>query len=222
MSKEIFNFANRQMCEYASIFPTTVALLDHLLFTIGNGYTVDPESGMIVDMGGERIDEVPPMTPEDWVKLIEYCKKKERDFAVEFARGETINEDRLAKKCEQYYPRNVTEHDFTEQKFFEDIVACDQKCKSAKWGEKHYRPYPLSERHSDIYNLNENTPAWLIKIALNLCNAWVRFLTQAIETGDVCTSKEHDYADMKFTARHRDMLAELSSTLASMLEKKNA
>lgn len=217
----IFNFANRQMCEYASIFPTTVALLDHLLFTIGNGYGVDYDSGMIVDGNNQRIDTYPALTAEQWVELIEACRQKEVNFEKEFSgRFRDFSMERVDEKCKIYKVQNVTEECFEEENLLSEIKSTDLQYKSKKWGERHYRPYPLSEKHSDIYRLNKNTPAWFLQIAINLCNAWIKFLNTAIETDDVCKNKEHDYADMTYTIKHRDMLLDIVDKLTNLTKGK--
>jgi hypothetical protein len=46
MPDNIHNYVNRSMCEFASIFPTVISVLDHLLFVIGNGCDLDEESGL--------------------------------------------------------------------------------------------------------------------------------------------------------------------------------
>jgi hypothetical protein len=43
----------------------------------------------------------------------------------------------------------------------------------------------LSEKYSDVYNLNVNTPVWFVQIALNFCKAWVRFLNEEIANNHV-------------------------------------
>lgn len=186
----IHNFANRQLCEYASIFPTVASLLDHLLFTIGNGYDIDPTIGMIVDGGNTRIDQYPEITPEQWAELIAYCHEKERGFAERFDRmGYGIgDEEYLAQNCARYKIVNVSDDDFTEDAIYADLHAMVTKREEERgfWGDEvMLRPYPLSEKYSDIYNLNANTPAWFVQIALNLCNAWVRFLNEELEAGRV-------------------------------------
>jgi hypothetical protein len=218
----IYNFANRQLCEYASIFPTMVALLDHMLFTIGNGYDIDQASGMIVDGNGKRIDEYPRMTPAKWKKLIESCREKELNFAKQFSShyNREVDMKRIDEKCKIYKIQNVDAYCFSEERLLSEIVSRDLELKQSRWGEPHYRPYPLSEKYSDIYNLNENTPAWFLQIAINLCNAWVTFLTRAIEADDVCKEKEHDYADMSYTTKHRDMLAARAAELKQLLVAK--
>lgn len=188
----IHNFANRKLCEYQSIFPTVAALLDHLLFTIGNGYDVDPESGMVVD-ADMRVDEYPEMTPAQWDELIQSCHEKERRFVKDFDRYEcdelsALAESGLAEKCAQYKIVSVSDDDFTEDALYTDLrnmVAERMKDRYYWQDEVMLRPYPLSEHYSDIYNLNENTPEWFLQIALNLCKAWVRFLNEELEAGRV-------------------------------------
>jgi hypothetical protein len=185
----IRNYTNRQLCEYQSIFPTVAALLDQLLFTIGNGYDVNPQTGMIEDGDGVAITDYPEMTEERWSDLIKDCHANERNFAVRFAHGREIDEARLAEDCAAYKPMSVDDSAFSEEALYADLqkMQANRRADSYWRSEVWLRPYPLSEKYSDIYNLNENTPAWFLQIALNLTKAWIRFLTEALDANDVWT-----------------------------------
>ena len=186
----IHNFANRQLCEYASIYPTLASLLDHLLFTVGNGYDLDEDSGMIVDGDGMRIDKYPKMHSDAWNKLIAKCHAKERKWAEEFKRygnsDGTIDEEYLAKNCERYKIINVDDSMFTEDALYAELISTKALLnKDAYRMDDYHRPYPLSEKYSDVFNLNVNTPEWFVQIALNLSKAWVRFLNEEIADNNV-------------------------------------
>lgn len=183
----IHNFANRQLCEYASIFPTVAALLDHLLFTIGNGYEFNEDTGMIRDGQNCRIDEYPAMTPGKWTKLIDECYVKELKWATQNLRGsESVDKEVFAENCARYKIVKVTDSMFTEDAIYADLVEFGESKLGDEHGmDRYHRPYPLSERYSDIYNLNTNTPKWFVQIALNFCKAWVRFLSEEIENNNV-------------------------------------
>jgi hypothetical protein len=184
----IHNFTNRHLCEYASIYPTVASLLDHLLFTIGNGYDVDNSSGMIVDGAGLPITEHPSMTPEEWDILIQQCHQKEKDYAVRF-NAAVLPEDLayLEKCCEMYKVFDIDDSAFTEQALYSNLVNMQAVRRQDDPGfyEYHLRPYPLSTAYSDIYHLNDNTPKWFLQIAINFVKAWTRFLTEAIDKNDV-------------------------------------
>jgi hypothetical protein len=182
----IHNFTNRQLCEYASIFPTVAALLDHLLFTIGNGYEFDEDTGMIRDGQNRRIDEYPAMTPGEWTKLIDECHVKELKWATQNLSGESVDKEVFAENCARYKIVKVTDSVFTEDAIYAELVETQELQRSDGWRmDDFHRPYPLSERYSDVYNLNANTPRWFVQIALNFCKAWVRFLNEAIENNDI-------------------------------------
>lgn len=232
----IYNFTNRQMCEYATIFPTVASLLDHLLFTIGNGFDVDEKTGMFLS-GDTLINEYPEMTDKEWDMLIAECHAKERKFAEQYKHG-CVDEEQLAEDCKVYARVSVNDQSFTEDALYADIVAMQQRQLKEFSVDTYHRPYPLSTSFSDIYNLNDNTPRWFIQIALNFCNAWVRFLNDAISNNDVWepmsqedldksteyeisigllpvgykkeNTKQRDYADMEYTVKHRDMIAALA------------
>jgi hypothetical protein len=183
----IINFANRQLCEYAHIFPNVVALLDHLLFTIGNGYSFNEATGMIVGRGGKRIDEYPALTPEDWESLIRACHKYEDDSELRVRLD--LPQEYIDGRKSVYKVQNVQESDFSEEALYQNIkaMAAERKSDEFDMDDGFVRPYPLSEDFSDIYSINKNTPKWFLQIALNLCNAWVRFLNEELESGHVWT-----------------------------------
>jgi len=245
----IHNFTNRQLCEYQSIFPTVAALLDHLLFTIGNGYEFDPEWGLPYYDGGRGprtkpifIDKYPRMTPKRWEKLIVDCHAKELEWhiqwnsdtdrvesamvrtpeLVDFLREDKERrEKRLTEKCAKYKPVSVSDDDFTEEAFYQDLRDMVEE----RIREKHYwmdevmlRPYPLSENYAKIYKLNEKTPKWFLQIGLNLCRAWVRFLNEELAAGNVWTKPESNYADLTWTTKHRDMLVDLVQKLEGLVQ----
>ena len=227
----IYNFANRNLCEYASIFPTVVALLDHLLFTIGNGYDFDKDSGMIFN-DDVRIDEYPEMTDAEWKELIEACHAKELRWANDYVRYNPdglINKEKLAEDCAKYKIFTVDDSMFTEESLYAELI----ETKRLRIGgmDDLLRPYPLSEKYSDVYNLNVNTPTWFVQITLNLCKAWVRFLTEELETGNVYVKppatlkgeqfigSADDYANLEWTTRHRDMLVTQVQRLEGLIMK---
>lgn len=186
----IYNFTNRQLCEYQLIFPTIASLLDHLLFTIGNGYNV--ENGMIIDYDGIRIDEYPVMSTEDWNTLIEKCHKKEEEYSARGSNFYNKTPERqeeyrllLEEAKSKYFPRNVSADMFTEEALLRQLYDMQSKRREKSSFVSYIRPYPLSEKYSDIYHLTKDTPRWFLEIALNLCSAWVTFLEDALNKGDV-------------------------------------
>jgi hypothetical protein len=183
----IHNFANRQLCEYASIFPTVAALLDHLLFTNGTGYEFDEACGMIYNDGNngpEYINQYAQLSDAEWDTLIAKCYQKQIDFAHRFGHGRPVDMVEVAEDCKIYKKQNISDEDFSEESLFNDLMKIAKK-KSTRHYDSFVRPYPLSPGYAEIYNLNENTPEWLIKIAVNFCNAWVRFLDEELRIGNV-------------------------------------
>jgi hypothetical protein len=208
----IHNFTNRMLCEYASIFPTVAALLDHLLFTVGNGYSVDPNTGMIREdyNDGKFIHQFPTLNKQGWNKLIAECHNKERKFAEKcnFGLDYKIDEEQITKNCEKYKVVSVNDLAFTELALLNDLIKLQAERQADRSGmsDVYLRPYPLSENYSDIYNLNKNTPKWFLEIALNFCNAWIAFLNEAIENDNVWKIP----GEKKFTQdqKEREELAE--------------
>lgn len=255
----IHNFANRQLCEYASIFPTVASLLDHLLFTVGNGYDFNDSTGMITDEKNCRIDKYPTLSANSWAKLIAGGHAKELKWLTRRAEldGECVDIEVLAENCKKYKIVNLDDSAFTEDAIYADLLEARGSKKDDEFAmDRYHRPYPLSESYSDVYNLNQNTPKWFVQIALNFCKAWIRFLNEAIENNEVWikpslrpkTEKslaraagmnalfdlikadptydgwadktkeaESDYADLTWTTRHRDMLAEQVQRLEGLL-----
>jgi len=218
----IHNFTNRALCEYASIFPDVSCLLDHLLFTIGNGYDFDKKSGMIVDLSGQRIDEYPVLTDNDWKDLLALCYAKEKKWAEEYRKfgyNDARIESVFNEECSKYTIVNVDESNFTEDILYANLIAA----KELRREFEYHRPYPLAKEFSYIFRLNEETPGWFVQIALNFCKAWTRFLDEELASINVWTSTgrtdkvKSDYADLTWTTRHRDMIAEQVQRLTELM-----
>jgi hypothetical protein len=71
------------------------------------------------------------------------------------------------------------------------------------------RPYPLSENHSLIYELNSETPECVMEVALNFCTAWLNYLNKELEVGRVYRDGT-SYSDEQWTTKHRDMIQQLT------------
>lgn len=260
---DIFNFANRQLCEYQLIYPTVADLLDHLLFTNGNGYEFDPKRGMIYEATGKKrlyIDEYPEMTDTQWNQLILDCHAKEHKYAKQYEHAVGIDQDKLAEDCAKYRRVSVDSSLFSEDDLYQQLCDKSQSKKADAFEHGRYpnfvRPYPLSPGYAEIFNLNEKTPGWFLQIAFNLCKAWVKFLDEEIKYNNVWikpslrpapTEKqianakgmaelfemikkdedytgwldkkepESDYADLIWTTKHRDLLAQQAQRLGNLL-----
>lgn len=217
----IHNFTNRMLCEFAGTFPTTAALLDQILFTIGTGYKVDPKSGMIYGWDGQITDAL-ALDHDGWATLISECHEKEHDYAVRFSRpGDPVDPSRIAAACEKYKIVAVTDLNFTEHALYNDIVNHQntRRAERSVWDETvyYYRPYPLAGNYSPIYFLNENTPEWFLQIALNFVNAWLLFLNEAIAGEDLFKGEEPDYGDRMWTTTHRDAMQQLTVKIKSLM-----
>ncbi len=228
MSNNINNFVNMAMFEYASIFPTVIAVLDQVLFTVGNGYDIDHESGMPYNIEGGRmvtIDKVKKPTKATWAKLRATCLAKEarwieesKGFHAMFAdivdQWKDIDYDALlVKKMEKYKENSVTEQSYTIESLYEQLVSMEED-------RKYIRPYPLSGDYSDIFNLNNNTPVWFLEIAANVCDAWVKYLGRELILGHC--GKAPSWEDPENTGKHRIMLIARSKELREMIEAKVA
>lgn len=263
-SMDIFNFANRQLCEYQSIFPNVATLLDHLLFTNGNGYDYDNIRGMIYMWDGKKkmyIDQYPEMSDKKWDALIKACHEKERKFHEQYARSTGVDLGDLAEDCAKYKRISVDASLFSEDELYQQLRQMDREKAAEAFESGRYRsfvrPYPLSPGYADIYRLNEKTPGWFLQIAFNLCNAWVKFLDgeirhknywvkpserpapsqRELETAaamdelfkilkedasydgwlDKKEEPQSDYADLSWTTKHRNILAEQAQRLGKLL-----
>jgi hypothetical protein len=184
----IHNFANRNLCEYQSIFPTIVALLDHLLLTNGNGYYFNKKTGMIEDGSRIAIDSYPTLSDSDWKELIASCHKQEREFAESVARrlDSDVDEQYLADDCAAYKKQNVNDSMFSAESMYKDLRNM-RRVQESRYGrgEQWIRPYPFSKGYAKIYELNHNTPSWFIQIVINFCQAWIKFLDEELASGNV-------------------------------------
>jgi len=190
-----------------------VALLDHLLLTIGNGYRFDNKTGMIYEFGHNDeykfVDQFPELTPEDWKNVIQTCHNKEQEYADQFG----YDADQLKYDCEKYKIIKVDDSMFTEDSLYKDLVNMKKFNQDFYKFKTYVRPYPLSKSFSLIYKLNKNTPDWFIDIALNFCNAWIRFLDEEILNNNC---NEDGYESLEYTTKHCGMLKSLVINLGNI------
>ncbi len=203
--KPIFNYVNRQLCRYCTLFSDTTGLMEHLFFVIGNGYGVIQKTGMIVGSDGRSINQFPELNEEGWAEVLEECYERERSSdrsnADVYALLSTFTPKRpsFEQRCAKYKKTDVNEGMFTAEYFYNSIERRHQYNKKVD-SNNHVRTYPLFEDTALIYKLNKNSPKYLLEIALNLANAWALFLTERIEANDVWTpekakvalAKKHD------------------------------
>lgn len=214
----IHNFVNRQLCEYQSIFPSVASLLDHLLFTIGNGMFFSDSKGMIYDDAGILITDYPTMGPIAWDELIKECCVKEREYADKYAYGEPIDEAKLAAKCAAYKVINTNNSEFTEEFLYNNLCESRSALQASKYARTQFiRPYPLSENHSLIFQLNNNTPKWFTQIALNLCKAWVKFLNEELENNNVWVFKPVEKLDISDGTYNAESVSRVLDTIRAAL-----
>lgn len=226
----IINFANKRMCEYHTIFPNVARLLDHLLFTNGNGYDFDAERGMLYEGYGKNrkyIDSHKAMTDKQWD---EYIARLRLNIATEphvlsgFYSPEEMAE-RIKEDQDKIKRVDVTEEMFLIENLYKQLVATQIE-NAARYahltnlmGDEHsfYRPYPFSPGYAKIYEINENSPQWLVQIGINFCAAWALFLANEVYTDHVSTDK-NSYATLEYTAKYRDATAEQVVRLTGLLK----
>lgn len=185
-------------------------MLNQLLFVIGNGYDVNEETGLLVDDSGKHLHEMRKMTQKQKDKLLAACYAKERDFydtmkqiwgSIMTSHGRDFDAE-FQEACAQYKVVDVTDEMFTEEALYKELVQRRsdlQESDFAKSESGYVRPYPLSENYSDVYNLSEKTPVWMLEIARNFCNAWVRFLKEELANNNVYETNETNYANREWT-----------------------
>ena len=200
----IFNFTAEFICRYSLIADNVESVLGHLLFAVGNGYRVNSETGMITN-GRIDINQWPEFDNTRFQQVLEEVKTEEMTYIdhlreIDSRHGFQQDYDEIlqehisgAKKLE------LTDVDFTEDSLYRDISTTARRYKDGGL-EPFYRPYPISERYSGIYQLNEHTPTWFLDIAVSLCRAWHRFLTECLNNNDVWVapdSTQQNSADLK-------------------------
>lgn len=207
------------MCEYANIFPYVSSFLDHMLFTIGNGYRYDSKSGL-PQIGDFPVNEYPSLNEEQWKELIAECHKKEKSFAEQFAGDDDIDLAYLDERCARYKVISVNDDNFTEDALYNELVSHQRYIEENESWAGYLRPYPLAKSYSIIYKLDKNTPRWFTQIAVNFCQAWVRFLGKMINENNIKPlSDEPDYGDINLTIKYRDMIAKRTLELQELLNE---
>jgi hypothetical protein len=222
MAKELFNFANLQMCKYARIFPTTVELLEHLLFVIGNGYDYDISTGLIVDGRDCAISNQPPLSARDWEKLIKDCIDQEISFLKSFRQGAKYSPEEVEKRSKDYYIRSTSASEFTEDYFLARLRDRAKALTGSRRGETHVRHYPLFKNYSIIYQIDKKSPEWLIKLSLDYTSAWKTFIKEELDSENFSDDADTDgRATKSATEDSYRCLDELVNKLKKLLEQKS-
>lgn len=233
--RNLNNFIAESLCEYNMIFPNVVSVLDHIFFTIGNGYSYNSEIGEFMEQTADKyvsLSDYPTLTEKGWQKLIKKCHVKEKAWATHHK----LTDEELAKACAVYKPVTVDNYDFSVQGMYMQIREVDLKCKSSLNGafkkESFIRPYPFDTTYSGIFKLDQRSSAWLIQVAINFSTAWVQYLDSEIKYEHVYKEKPtelkndqfigsvDDYSNMEWTTKHRDMLVELIPKLQAIFDSK--
>lgn len=223
--QSLCNFIAYQMGEFHNIFPRPERVLNHLLFTIGNGYDIDEETGSPV-YDEKPIHLFPPFNKEEmtrkrmpeWKRHIEKraeCNEKSYGEMEDFYKslgiviGSEWDKDEFIKGelAKHVFP-DITQEDLTAESLYQQIIEEENNSMRKKFnGEYEYvRHYPLAENYSMVYMLNEKTPKCVKEVALNFCTAWLNYLNKEIE----CARIGDGYSDLEWTTKHRNIIYQLT------------
>jgi hypothetical protein len=217
------------MGEYHSIFPSPASVLDHILFTIGNGYHIDEVTQSPIGIGDKHpIHLFPDFNKEEMTKeMMPRWREKVEKRAEEKEEWE-LELEKIYKKVSKERECNWNKDEFIEQELakyvFPDITPDDlsvgslyqqlveeetQPMRRELSGEYEYvRPYPHSKDYSKVYLLSVKSPGCVREVAMNFCTAWLNYLNNEIECDRVY--EEGGYSNLEWTTKHRDMIYNLT------------
>jgi hypothetical protein len=205
-------------------------VLNHWFFVIGNGIEIEsgsfkPGSASIYSNkyvhefpGFERLERNLPRLKKKWLAWETNMQRMFLDSVspdkIETLIQNRVNRHRLVR---------VEPEDLTAESILKQIErSLDDPRRMALGGEYLYaRPYPLSEHHSNVYFLTEETPLNLLWVAQQFCEAWSIYLNRDLEEGRFFTSEQRSYADEEWTRKHAGMIGDLSVKLKGLLERCN-
>jgi hypothetical protein len=217
------------MGEYHSIFPSPASVLNHILFTIGSGYHIDEETQSPIGNEDKRpIHLFPKFNKEKmikkrmpaWRQYIEQraergeeTQKSMENLHKKLGKERQSNwnkEEFIKQELAKYFFPDITPEDLTIDNLYQQLVEEENNPRrNVLSGEyKYVRPYPLSERHSLVYELNDNSPGCVREVAMNFCTAWLNYLNNEIECDRVY--EEGGYSNLEWTTKHRDMIYNLT------------
>lgn len=209
-----------QMGEWPSLFDTPAKFLDHLLFTIGNGYELDESTNSFM-IGDYFIHEFPifnrermyqkrlPVFRDRAEESLRFIKARRERAEIEYTQ-EQFKKDVDDMVSEHVYP-HITPEDLTIDSFYEQIkndrnyprrlrlFKKDEDCSY-----RYVRPYPLSMDYSYVFALNENSPKSLLTVAHNFCVAWSNYLKDELESGNYY--KKNDGRGMSSTKEQTEII----------------
>jgi hypothetical protein len=215
------NFVTKMKCEHPSISPTTVAVLDHLFFTIGNGYEVDGlglpyeeivEKNQDTDrwevQGRRYLHET--QTPEDVPAFLEECRRDLTELYTHDPVIEGFDQHMGMKELVDGYasmirwePESV---DFSTEALLAELRGTEPYSDLC-----NVRPYPLSEEFSKAFKVTKASPEWLQETVRAQCRAWIVFLGGELDAGRV--EEGSSWANRDNTVKHVGMLASLLEKL---------
>lgn len=231
MITSICSFISFQMGEYHSIFPSVASVLNHIFFVIGNGYELDEET-QSPTYGNKPIHLFPKFNKEkmvkkmmpQWREYVEQRAKQREEFENDMKEMyEEMGEKRksnwnkeafIEKELAKYVFPEITPEHLTVESLYQQLVNEEENPRRKELGGEYefVRPYPLSENHSLIYELNSKTPECVREVALNFCTAWLNYLNKELEVGRVYdgVGELGGYSNLKWTTKHRDMIQQLT------------
>jgi hypothetical protein len=235
--QSICNFISYQMGDYHSIFPSAASVLDHIFFTIGNGYEMDEETQSPIGIGDKHpIHLFPGFNKEEMTKeMMPRWREKVEKRAEEKEKWELVLEKiykKVGKEREcnwnkdafiegelaKYVFPEITPEDLSVECLYQQLANEENNPMriGLKIEHKYVRPYPLSEDYSKVYLLGNKTPDCVRGVALNLCTAWLNYLNKELDAGRVYKVGT-SYSGEQWTTKHRDMLHQLTIGLTTGL-----
>lgn len=195
------HYIDNTMCRYSSIYPNVLRVLEHLFFVIGNGYDYQ-KNNIVVFEGKCHI----PLHQYFEKKKIDYVSRRETLMIDAFLNSLKISMEiglshrkfmgKTGLTLKQFYTEKckktidemtlldkpiISQDMFTYQSLREQLMDMDEIVDKKYRGSLECKlPYPMSKGYSICYDMDENSPKWLVEICYNLSSAYYDHINEHI------------------------------------------
>lgn len=194
---EVVNYIDYLMLKYASIYPNPLRVLEHIFFVNGNGYSY--KNNTICEYIGNKeipIENVLKKNKIDYVKsrnaiAIDFFVKSLKDslsIGLSFHERLTLESfsdfikktsDRNFKEMKSLFDAApITENELSIDSLRNQLTAYNQSVYD--WLKRtnidDVLPYPISKGYAICYNMNEQTPKWIVQLCYNISFVYLEFM----------------------------------------------
>lgn len=190
-------YIDYMMLKHASIFPNPLRVLEHIFCVNGNGYNYYHDTIRVNDSKNSvAIDKYIEKHKKDYKQIRNNIAtecfvnslKTSLSFSIShFERyGDNSLSDHILTKCKKTltemksimdYPI-IMEEDLTIDALRKQLVEYNASVyeKVNRFRQDYSLPYPISKGYAICYNMNENSPLWMVQLCYNISFVYLEYM----------------------------------------------